>query len=249
MTEATAQLLTHLCLPSGLVAEHLLHAGYDGYILDLQHGELDIEAALRILRTTSRAASAPYARLAALDSAVVTRLLDNGCRGIIAPMIETVDQCTELVAASLYPPLGSRSYGPARPALYDGADFGDAANATVLPMIQIESVAGVENADRLLSVPGIRGVYLGPADLARSYGLGFGTDWGTGPVRDAIDAVAHTAHERGLHVGVFCKDPEYAASLRDAGLVDFLGLAGDLMLVNKAARADLDIYHRAAADA
>ncbi|MCA1005730.1 aldolase [Rhodococcus hoagii] len=242
MTGTDASVLTHLCLSSGLVVEHLLAAGYDGYILDLQHGELDTEGALRILQTTSRGTNSAYARLAGLDAAVIARLLDNGCRGIIAPMVESVDQCADLVAACLYPPLGARSYGPVRPDLYEGDDFGDAANEAVLPMIQIESAAGVANAEALLSMPGVKGVYLGPADLARSYGLGFGTDWTTGPVWDAIVTVSAAARVRGVRVGIFCKDPGYAASLRNAGLVDFIGLAGDLMLVGKAARNDLAIY-------
>lgn len=253
----STQLLTHLCLPSTLVAEHLLSAGYEGYILDLQHGELDIAAAIKVLHATSRSAAAPYARLGGIDEAVITRLLDNGCRGIIAPMVETVAQCEALVAATLYPPLGSRSFGPMRPGLYadvladlaDGADLGDAANSAVLPMIQIESVAGVEAAEQLLDVPGVRGVYLGPADLARSYGLGFGTDWTEGPVWDAIEHVTELARARGQLVGIFCGSPEYAAKLAAAGRTDYIGLVGDLMLLNRSALAHRDEYQAALAAA
>ena len=247
MNSAATSLLTHLTLPSGLVAEHLLEAGFDGYILDLQHGELDTAAALRILQATSKLTEFPYARLAASDPAVIARLLDNGCRGIIAPMIESVQQCLDLVGACMYPPLGSRSYGPVRPNLFEGNDFGDAANRAVLPMIQIESAPGVTNAKALLSVPGIAGVYLGPADLARSYGLGFGTDWDSGPVWDAIVGVSALARRRGLKFGIFCKEAEYAASLDKAGLTDFIGLGGDLMMVNSAARDNVKDFARAAA--
>lgn len=247
MSSAPASLLTHLTLPSGLVAEHLLEAGFDGYILDLQHGELDTAAALRILQATSKLTEFPYARLGGSDPAVIARLIDNGCRGIIAPMIETVQQCLDLVSACLYPPLGNRSYGPVRPNLFEGNDFGDAANESVLPMIQIESEPGVTNAKALLSVPGIAGVYLGPADLARSYGLGFGTDWSTGPVRDAIVHVSTLARRRGLKFGIFCKEAEYAASLTKAGLADYIGLGGDLMMINSAARTNLRDFAQATA--
>ncbi len=256
MTSAKAPpLLTHLCLPSTVVAEHLLSAGFDGYVLDLQHGELDTAGALRILHTSSRTARSAYARLAGLDAAVIGRLLDSGCTGVIAPMVETPEQCRALVRACYYAPLGVRSYGPLRPRLYEGHegyegyegdDFGDAANAAVAPIIQIESVRGVENADALLSVPGVRGVYLGPADLARSMGHGFGTDWADGPVREAMEHVAAVARRHGAEVGIFCAGPEYAAAAARWLPADFLALAGDLMFLNRAARRDLDGYRQAA---
>lgn len=242
---AAIPVLTHLTLPSLIPALHLLRTGFAGYLLDVQHGDITLGDAVTILQATASAARYPWARIGAVDAADIARLLDNGCTGIIAPMIESAAQARALVDACLYPPLGTRSFGPVAPGLYaeSGAgDLGDHANALVAPVVQIESARGHANLDEILAVPGIGGVYIGPADLARSMGAPFGVDQTDGPVADAVRDVAERCRAVGIPVGLFCADPAFAAEIAASTPLDFVALGGDVGFLTRAAASALTAF-------
>jgi 4-hydroxy-2-oxoheptanedioate aldolase len=56
------------------------------------------------------------------------KVLDAGAYGVICPMVNTRDDAAKLVAATHYPPLGTRSFGPIRALVYAGADYPKYAN-------------------------------------------------------------------------------------------------------------------------
>ena len=62
-------------------------------------------------------AAAVLRRWCACRSAIlrmVSRLLDVGAEGVIAPMINTADDARAFAAAAKYPPVGERCWGPHR---------------------------------------------------------------------------------------------------------------------------------------
>lgn len=238
-------LLVHQSLPSFSVPEWATAAGYDGVILDLQHGELGLEAACGILRSIPRANAYAYARVGSLDAGPILRLLDSGARGIVAPTVESRGQAEALVAATKYPRVGNRSMGPSRPELYVGGSYADAGNRAVSTVAQIETLAGVEHAEEIVSTPGLDSVYVGPADLAVSYGLPGRGDLGAGPVRDAIDRLRELTTAHGVTLGTYSGDPDAAAALLTAGLVDYVGLGIDLVLLNRAFGDTVSALHTA----
>ncbi|MFD8590760.1 HpcH/HpaI aldolase/citrate lyase family protein [Streptomyces sp. NPDC059637] len=226
--------LYHQTLPSFSMPEWAAAAGYDGVILDLQHGELGLEAACGILRSIPRENAYAYARVGSLDPAPILRLLDSGARGVVAPTVESRSQAEALVAATKYPPAGNRSLGPSRPALYPGDSYTGAGNRAVSAVAQIETRAGVDRAEEIVSTPGLDSVYIGPADLAVSYGLPGRGDWEDGPVREAIAYLREVTSAHGVTLGIYSGRPEYAAGLLAEGLVDYTGLGIDLVLLNRA---------------
>lgn len=226
--------LYHQSLPSFALPEWAAAAGYDGVVLDLQHGELGLETACGILRSIPRDNAYAYARVGSLDPAPVLRLLDSGARGIIAPTIESRSQAEALVAATKYPPAGNRSLGPSRPALYPGDSYTGAGNRAVSAIVQIETKAGVDRAEEIVSTPGLDSVYIGPADLAVSHGLPGRGDWEDGPVREAIVHLREVTTAHGVTLGIYSGRPEYTAGLFADGLVDYVGLGIDLVLLNRA---------------
>lgn len=228
--------LFHQAAPSLSVTEWALAAGYDGVVVDLQHGEIGLEAACTMLRATPRTVTHAYARVGSADPAPILRLLDSGATGIIVPTVESAAQAAEAVDAVKYPPVGRRSLGPSRPALYPGASYVEAGNAAVTAAIQIETALGVERAEEILATPGLDAVYIGPADLAVTYGLPGRGDWTEGPVREAITEIAAIARRHGVRVGIYCASPEYARGMIDAGEVNFIGLGIDLVFLGRATR-------------
>ncbi|MFF5340113.1 HpcH/HpaI aldolase/citrate lyase family protein [Streptomyces althioticus] len=226
--------LYHQTVPAFSIPEWAMASGYDGVILDLQHGELGLDAACGILRSIPRHNAYAYVRVGSLDPAPVLRLLDSGARGIVAPTVESRFQAEALVAAVKYPPAGNRSLGPSRPALYPGGSYTEAGNRAVSAVAQIETSTGVDRAQEIVSTPGLDSVYIGPADLAVSYGLPGRGDWDEGPVREAISHVREVTRAHGVTLGIYSGRPEYAAGLLTDGLVDYVGLGIDLVLLNRA---------------
>ena len=58
--------------------------------------------------------AAPIVRIPVGEFATVSRALDFGAEGIIAPMINTPADARAFAAAAKFPPLGERSWGPHR---------------------------------------------------------------------------------------------------------------------------------------
>lgn len=238
-TEVSTPALLHIATPSMAIVESALATGYDGVLIDLQHGEIGTDQACRMLRAIPRGNANIFARVASIDSGVIGRLLDSGARAIVAPSIESAEQAHELVRTTKYPPLGGRSLGPSRPALYAGEDYCAAGNAAVAAIAQIESVAGLEAAEAILRVPGLDSIYVGPADLAVSYGLPGRPDWTSGPVADALSHLARLARAHGVGLGLYCSEPEFAADQIRRLDLDYVGLGIDLLFVGKQARASI----------
>lgn len=237
----------HIGTRSQHIVEAALVAGFDGVVVDLQHGELDLGTTQVLLRSVPDPLHRTLVRVPSIEPGVIGTVLDSGAGGVIAPCVETVEEAEALVAATKYAPAGGRSLGPMRAGLYAGTgEYGstptEVANAQVKAYAQIESALGVERCEEILAVPGLDGAYVGPADLALSMGEKPRLDWEDGPVREAIGHVLATAGRLGLLRAVFCGTPAYAAGLADAGQVDLVGLGTDLGLVAQATRSLIDSY-------
>lgn len=152
------------------VAELLAVAGFDYLYLDQQHGVGGLGSPVDLLRATARTGTTPLVRVAANDPVLIGRALDVGAEGVIVPTVESVDEAKRAVAATRYPPEGTRSWGPTRAAFGLGADP-VAVNREVLCFVMIETAVGVANAQQIAAVPDVHGVYIGPGDLAVSLGL------------------------------------------------------------------------------
>ena len=228
------KILVHQTLPSFSIPEWAEVAGYHGVILDLQHGELGVDAACGILRSIPRHNAYAWARVGSTDPGQILRLLDSGARGIVAPTIESREQAQALVAATKYLPIGNRSMGPSRPGLYIGDSYAEAGNLAVSTIAQIETRIGVERAEEIISTPGLDSIYIGPADLAVSYGLPGRGDWDDGPVRDAIVHLRELTRAHGVTLGIYSGKSAYTAALLADGLVDYVAFGIDLVLLNRA---------------
>jgi 4-hydroxy-2-oxoheptanedioate aldolase len=95
-------------------AELMGHGGFDGVVIDLQHGQVYLDQAVPMLQALSATPATPLARASENNFFEINKLLDSGAYGVIVPMIDTVEDARRVVDAVRYPPLGRRSYGPAR---------------------------------------------------------------------------------------------------------------------------------------
>ena len=174
--------------PTIIGPEEFAHAGYDYVGFDVQHGYLDDADVALLLRRLEHVPIATAVRLPSTDPAPIGRVLDAGADAVIIAMVESADQAAAAVAATRYAPAGVRSFGPLRASLgHDPA----ALEARVSVFAMIETAQGLSALDEICAVPGLTGVYVGPADLAISLGLRAGrrVDAPDGPRRDDARAI------------------------------------------------------------
>lgn len=168
---------TWLSLPSPEAAEYISELGFDWLVVDTEHNAIDITTLSRMFAAMRSSGIAPMVRIPWNTAENVKRVLDAGAWGIVFPMINSRKEAEQAVEAARYGPAGNRSVGGGRHAMSfetTGAEYYRHANDQVLVVAQIEHIQGVENADEILSVPGVDACFIGPNDLAASMGLGLG---------------------------------------------------------------------------
>ncbi len=215
--EARTALCGWVSADSPYLAEVLSHSGLDTVTVDLQHGMFGLDRAVTLLQAIGSGPATPMARCPSHDPAVIGKLLDAGAYGIVCPAVDTPQQATQFVRACRYPPVGQRSFGPARGLLYGGPDYVAHADDTILTWAMVESAQAVENLDAILATPGLDGVYVGPNDLALSLGVPAGAGTPPAQVLSAARSVAAAARRAGKYAGVFCPSVAFAREMAEAG--------------------------------
>lgn len=205
---------------------------WDSITIDMQHGLSDFETTVNMLRAISATDVVPMVRVPWMEPGLVQKVLDAGAYGIICPMVNTRAQCESFVSTCRYAPAGTRSFGPTRATFYAGADYWAEANDTVLTFVMIETREALQNLDEILSVPGLSGVYIGPADLSLSLGYHPTNDQREPVVLDAIERVRASALAAGKFVVMHCSPIDYAEFMQHKGF-SMLTVSNDIrFLVN-----------------
>lgn len=203
----TAQFGTLLNIGDPLVAEMMAAVGFDWLLVDTEHGPIDLAALAAMFATITRYPVAPLVRVPALSEENVTRVLDAGAWGVLAPNVRTREEAELLVAACTYPPAGTRSLGAGRFALSfrtDPPTYFARANDEVLVIVQIEHHEAVKNIDAILGVPGVDALYVGPNDFCASLGLAPSLEPPHREFEEAMQAVLAAARRHGVVAGIHC---------------------------------------------
>ena len=228
-----------LGIPSSVSAEIMTHAGWDSVTIDCQHGLVDYTSAVPMLQAISTLDVTPMARVHWNDAGPIMKLLDAGSYGIICPMVNSRAEAEAFVGACKYAPLGYRSVGPTRAAIYGGPDYLAKANDTVLAIAMIETVDAIASLDAILSTPGLDGIYVGPTDLGLSMGHAPKMDTDVPEVVEMIGQIADKARKHGVAAGIHTGSPEYARKMIARGY-SLVTIGGDTRLLATAAKAAVD---------
>ena len=206
-----------LSIPNSFTAEAFGKMGWDAITIDMQHGQSDYSSSIPMLQALSSSSSTPMVRVPWYEPGIIMRMLDLGVLGIIAPMINTKEDCEKFVSYCYYPPIGQRSFGPMRAQLIYGSDYFTNANENILSFAMIETQQAVDNLDEILSVPNLTGVYIGPADMSSSYGMKPKFDVKEDPVFSNIKLIAKKANAKGKIAGIHNGTTQYAKEMIDLG--------------------------------
>jgi len=233
-----------LTIPSSFSAEVMAHQGFDSLVVDLQHGAVDYQAAVTLLQAICTTSVIPMARVPWNDPAVLMKILDAGAFGVVCPMVNNAEQAEALVRACKYPPRGYRSCGPVRAKYSCGADYLDHADDNTLVIPQIETAQALDNLDRILEVPGIDAVYVGPADLAMALGSHARSGQDDAVVLAAKKKVAETCMRHKRIAGIHTPSAEAAFKAVEEGY-RFVTIASDERFLAAKASAEVNSIRNA----
>lgn len=226
-----------------LMAMTVASLGFDYVGIDVQHGAAGPETATSLVAAVIPW-SVPLVRVARNDAADIGRVLDAGALGVIVPMVESAEEARAAVAACRYPPLGTRSFGPARARIVHGSDYAARADELVACVPMIETARGLARVDDILAVPGVDAVYVGPADLSLSLGLRPLLDQDDAVFTEALATIAGAARRHGVAAGVHAS-AALAATRREQGF-SMITVGIDQTVLSEGMRAALDGAHRPA---
>lgn len=149
--------------------------GFDFITFDLEHEAYSELALVHSIRAAEAFDMTPIVRVPN-NPDVILRLLDSGAQGVHVPRVNTRQDASSVVEASLFYPLGKRTfYSVGRSGNYglgmSEEEFAEATNRETLVLLQVEEEEGVQNIEEILSVPNVDAIQLGPKDLWQSMGM------------------------------------------------------------------------------
>lgn len=221
---------------SSASAEVFAQAGFDWICVDTQHGLIDYQTSVDMLRAISTSDAVPVVRVPWNEPGIIGKMLDAGALGVIIPMVNSVEEARAAVAACRYYPDGARSFGPTRLGYAYGTDYFANANAEVACIPMIETGRAVEQLDEILLVPGIDAVYVGPADLSITLGQQPRMD-NEGAFEEARLKIARACSARGITPGIHA-NAQLAEKHAAAGY-RMITVSSDLGAMTQGTAADL----------
>jgi 4-hydroxy-2-oxoheptanedioate aldolase len=237
--EGKTALGTFVTTPSAWIAELLAHQGYDTLLIDKQHGLIDLQQILAMLRGASSGRAVPLVRVAWADPAEIMQCLDAGAAGIVCPMISHPEEATRFVQACRYPPQGYRSLGPIRAGLVDPEGYGQP-----LTFAMIETAGAMEHLDRIAATPGLDGLFVGPWDLTISMGLGQGADFSDEKLLDLLRGILNACQQYGLVPGIFAARVQDAIDMQQLGF-RYIIQSDDSKMLGQAAKTGIKAFRDA----
>jgi 4-hydroxy-2-oxoheptanedioate aldolase len=224
-----------LGLAGAYAAELLASTGFDWLLIDAEHAPNDPRSVLEQLQAIASYPVHPVVRPVHGSVEIIKQYLDLGVQTLLIPMVEDAEQAALMVSATRYPTRGIRGVGSAlaRASRWNQIDgYLTRADEEMCVLVQIESIRGLQNLEAIAAVPGVDGVFFGPADLSASMGLiGRPTDPAVqGAIADGMAKVISA----GKAAGSLSANPDTARGYLAQGAT-FVAVGVDTSILVKAA--------------
>ena len=203
-------------------------AGFDFYMLDAEHGLLDVAQVVNVIRACEGVNMTPLVRIGSKDPKVVLQYLDAGMMGVMMPGLETPEEIKMLIDAVKYPPVGKRGMGLTRASAYvatgqEAVDYINFSNEQTMVIPQFEDAALIDRFEEMICQPGVDAVVIGPRDL--SLNMGFPEGANAPEVQAMIDRAVATCKRAGVAAGITAGSRADAAKQVARGATMILAIA------------------------
>jgi len=230
-------------LPDVSTAAILAQEGFDAVTLDMQHGPMQLGDAIRAIPLVNAAGKPAIARIPVGEFQNVSKLFDSGASGVIAPMINTMEDARTFAAYAKYPPMGERSwgsYGGLGASGLDPTSYLQQANGFSMSFAMIETREAMAILDDILALEGIDAVFVGPSDLSIALFDGKRVDATALEVDEAIKHIVARASAAGKPVAVYAPSAERAKAALDLG-ARMVTVMSDTAMLRAAAQTALKV--------
>lgn len=195
--------------PDADLVEMLGYAGFDWVLIDAEHGSINENDCLALVRACELAGATPIIRPPFNHAETIMRFLDCGVQGVQVPRVNTAADARAAVEAVKYYPAGKRGItSTARCARYGFggpiSDFVAFSNAETLVCVMIEEMEAIQNLPEILKVDGIDVFFIGGGDLAQT--MGFPGKKNAPEVQKVVQAAIDTIKAAGKIVGYACEE-------------------------------------------
>lgn len=216
------------------VAELLAGCGYDWMMLDTEHSTAGPNEVIGFLRTVAPYPVSPVVRPGWNNPVEIKKLLDAGAQTLLIPYVQSAEEARSAVAAVTYPPKGVRGVSGITRATRYGvvADYAARANEEICLLVQVETREALSQLGEIAQVPGVDGVFFGPADLAASFGYP-GQPSHQEIKRVILDGIG-VLGELGVPAGILSLDQDFLREARTAGAL-FIAVDVDSGLLRRSA--------------
>lgn len=235
----------HVFLNDPAITEALALHGYDFIWIDAEHGPFDKQNLLMHIMAANAGGAGAFVRVASQEMDIIKPVLEMGIDGIIIPMVLDEIEAKRVLELCLYPPKGTRGFGPRRAIGYNSQDvktYLEQSEESFIRIIQIEHVEAVHHVEAILSLPALDAIIIGPNDLSGSIGhLG-------NPLHPDVLALAELAIKAakkakkpvGVSIGPDAKTIEIYKALG----VDFFSCGDDISFLQQGARQTISMVHK-----
>lgn len=177
-------------------------AGAEFVLLDQEHPAWSLERVRDVIAAGRGSDVVPFVRIPEAEYQFVARTLDAGAMGVMVPSCAGAAEAQAVASWAKYPPTGVRGFGLPR---YEVEPEGVAAtfakaNEEQMVIVQIETLAGLEEVEAIARVDGIDLLWIGHFDLTAS--LGIPGDFESPVFCAAVDRVLAAGEAAGKPVGL-----------------------------------------------
>ena len=211
-------------IPSTTITElYCQSVGFDGVVLDTEHGCFSDESLYECIRTIHLWEKASFVRVTYLDKKLIRMVLDAGANGLIFSTVESYPQAEEIKEYCLYPPEGLRGQGLVRENLWGKIPF---RQRTPILIAQIETATGVRNVPDIMLAYDFNYYMVGPYDLSAS--LGSVGNFDTDEYREAIRKIEMVIGKEKMGYHIVSDIQRQLHLYKDCG---FLALSMDTLMI------------------
>ena len=204
---------------SAMNCEILALNGLDFVMIDCEHAETNAESIVHMCRASEMYGMAPLVRVYDPDDGpMMSRMLDVGVHGVMAPLVGTPQQAANVVNYTKYAPLGKRGANGGRGPRWGAyGSYIQESNTCSLAIAQCESLEGLGNIEKIAATPGLDVIFVGTGDLSLEMGVRFKADSAASHTTDApeiveaVNRILRACQDNGVIPGIVTASAEDAA--------------------------------------
>jgi 2-keto-3-deoxy-L-rhamnonate aldolase RhmA len=179
-------------------------AGFDAFYIDMEHCSFSLQTVGQICMAALEIGIPAFVRVPANTPEYISRVLDGGAMGVIAPHVRTAQQARDVVRHARFAPHGDRSANGGLPQLqyrsFPTAEANEALNRATMVIVMMEAVEALERVEEIAAVDGVDMLLVGTNDLTAEWGVPGQYD--DPRVMAAYQRTIDACRKHGKHVGI-----------------------------------------------